>query len=172
MKKIFKKNYFYYLFIVFWLALDQLTKFLVAKSLNLYQIVSVIPGFFNLTRVHNRGAIFGFLGQTSNSLALIFLNAGALLAFVVVCYYFLKTPPEMFLTRIAFALVISGAMGNIIDRIFRGFVIDFLDFYIGRLHWPFFNLADSCITIGAILLIYNLFRSQKKCTPSSSESAS
>ncbi|MGB9893550.1 MAG: signal peptidase II, partial [Candidatus Saccharicenans sp.] len=128
-------------------------------------------GFFNLTRVHNRGAIFGFLGQTNNSLALLFLNAGALLAFAAVSYYFLKTPPEMFLTRISFALIISGAMGNIVDRIFRGYVIDFLDFYAGNFHWPFFNLADSCITIGAIILIINLFRSQKKCSLSSSELA-
>lgn len=167
---IFRKNYFYFIFILFWLALDQLTKFLVARSIRLYQVVEVIPGFFNLTRVHNRGAIFGFLGNSSSSLALVVLNVGALLAFAVVTYYFLKTPPEMFLTRISFALIISGAMGNILDRIFRGYVIDFLDFYAGRFHWPFFNLADSCITVGAALLVINLFRSQKKCSPSSSES--
>ena len=166
----FKKNYLYFIFIFFWLALDQLSKYLVAKSLSLYQVVPVIPGFFNLTRVHNRGAIFGFLGNSGQPLALIFLNVGALLAFAVVAYYFLKTPPEMTMTKLSFALIISGAMGNILDRIFRGYVIDFLDFYIGRYHWPFFNLADSCITVGAILLIFNLFRSQKKCSPSSSDS--
>ncbi|MDI6699371.1 MAG: signal peptidase II [Candidatus Saccharicenans sp.] len=167
---IFKKNYFYFIFILFWLALDQITKYLVARSLVLYQVVEIIPGFFNLTRVHNRGAIFGFLGNSSSSLALVFLNIGAVLAFAVVSYYFLKTPSEMFLTRISFALIISGAMGNILDRIFRGYVIDFLDFYLGRFHWPFFNLADSCITVGAALLVFNLFRGQKKCSQSSSES--
>ena len=167
---IFKKNYFYFIFILFWLALDQITKYLVARSLVLYQVVEIIPGFFNLTRVHNRGAIFGFLGNSSSSLALVFLNIGAVLAFAVVSYYFLKTPSEMFLTRISFALIISGAMGNILDRIFRGYVIDFLDFYVGRFHWPFFNLADSCITVGAALLVFNLFRGQKKCSQSSSES--
>jgi len=166
----FKRNYLYFIFIFFWLALDQLSKYLIAKSLSLYQVVPVIPGFFNLTRVHNRGAIFGFLGNSGQPLALIFLNVGALLAFAVVAYYFLKTPPEMIMTKLSFALIISGAMGNILDRIFRGYVIDFLDFYIGRYHWPFFNLADSCITVGAILLIFNLFRSQKKCSPSSSDS--
>lgn len=166
---VFKKNCFFFIFILFWLGLDQLTKFLVARSLSLYQVVEVIPGFFNLTRVHNRGAIFGFLGNSSNPLVLILLNIGALLAFAVVTYYFIKTPPEMFLARISFALIISGAIGNILDRIFRGYVIDFLDFYMGRYHWPFFNLADSCITVGAILLIFNLFRSQKKCSQSSSE---
>ncbi|MCR4396164.1 MAG: signal peptidase II [Candidatus Saccharicenans sp.] len=167
---IFKKNYSYFIFIFFWLALDQLSKYLVARNLNLYQVVEVIPGFFNLTRIHNRGAIFGFLGNTGQPLALVVLNVGALLAFAVVAYYFLKTPPEMVLTRVSLALIISGAMGNILDRIFRGYVIDFLDFYVGRYHWPFFNLADSCISVGAILLIFNLFRSPKKCSPSSSGS--
>jgi signal peptidase II len=147
--------------------MDQLTKYLVSRFISLYQIITVIPGFFNLTRVHNRGAIFGFLGNTSNPLALIFLNLGALFAFAIVAYYFIKTPPEMVLARISFALIISGALGNIIDRVFRSYVIDFLDFYLNKFHWPFFNLADSCITVGAILLIYNLFRSQEKCSPSS-----
>ncbi len=163
------KNLFFLAFILFWLAFDQLSKYLVARNLNLYQVVEVIPGFFNLTRVHNRGAIFGFLGNSGSPLALIFLNAGALMAFSVVTYYFLKTPPEMVLTKISFALIISGALGNIVDRIFRGYVIDFLDFYAGNFHWPFFNLADSCITVGAILMIINVFRSEKKCSRSSSE---
>jgi signal peptidase II len=169
--KATKKKFFFPVFIIFWLALDQFTKYLISRWLSLYEVVQVIPGFFNLSRVHNQGAIFGFLGNTSNSLALVLLNAGALLALAVVTYYFFKTPPEMFLTKLSFALIISGAMGNIADRIFRGYVIDFLDFYAGRFHWPFFNLADSCITVGAIILIVNLFRSQKKCTQSSSESA-
>ncbi len=167
--KVTKKNIFYFIFIGFWLFLDQLTKYLIARSLSLYEVVQVIPGFFNLTRVHNRGAIFGFLSNTSNPLALIFLNAGALLAFAVVTYYFIKTPEEMFLTRISFALIISGAMGNIADRLIRGYVVDFIDFYIGSFHWPFFNIADSCITVGAIILIISLFRSQKECTQSSSK---
>jgi len=153
-------------FILIWVLLDQLTKYLIAKSLSLYQVASVVPGFFNLTRIHNRGAIFGFLGNTGSPLGFIFLNLGALLAFGFVTYYFIKTPPEMVLSKISFALIISGAVGNIIDRIFRGYVIDFLDFYVKKFHWPFFNLADSWITVGAILLIYNLFRSQKKCSQS------
>jgi len=164
------KKRFFLIFILFWLGLDQLTKFLIARSIELYQTVTVIPGFFNLTRVHNRGAIFGFLGNTSNPLALVLLNLGSLVAFAVVTYYFLKTPSEMVLTKLAFALIISGAMGNIVDRIIRGYVIDFLDFYVGRFHWPFFNLADSCITVGAIILVFTLFRSSKTCSQSSSES--
>jgi len=156
------KDYYYFLFILFWLALDQLTKYLVASSLSLYQVVSVIPGFFNLTRVHNRGAIFGFLSNSQNSMARIVLNLGAILALGVVVYYFFKTPREMILPRLSLSLIIGGAIGNIVDRLFRGYVIDFLDFYAGRFHWPFFNLADSCITVGVILLLFDLLRSKKR----------
>ncbi|MDD8019725.1 MAG: signal peptidase II [Acidobacteriota bacterium] len=154
------KNYFYFLFILFWLGVDQLTKYLVARSISLYQVVTVIPGFFNLTRVHNRGAIFGFLGNSQHSLGRVLINLGAMFALGIVIYYFYKTPREMIFPRLSLSLIIGGALGNIIDRIFRGYVIDFLDFYAGHFHWPFFNLADSCITVGVILLIYNLFRSK------------
>ncbi|MGC8891724.1 MAG: signal peptidase II [Candidatus Saccharicenans sp.] len=162
-----KKNYFYFLVIIFWLIIDQVSKYLISRLVGLYQVIPVIRGFFNLTRVHNRGAIFGFLGQASNPLALVLLNLGALFALGIVIYFFIKTPSEMTLTRISLALIIGGALGNLIDRLFRGYVIDFLDFYVGRFHWPFFNLADSGITVGAILLLYTLIRRKEKCIPSS-----
>ncbi|HUM33651.1 MAG: signal peptidase II [Candidatus Saccharicenans sp.] len=158
------KNYFYLLFILFWLALDQLSKYLVARYLSLYQVVTVIPGFFNLTRVHNRGAIFGFLSNSQFPLARILLNFGALVALGIVGYYFFKTPAEMILSRLSLSLIVSGAIGNIIDRLFRGYVIDFLDFYAGHFHWPFFNVADSCITVGVILLLFDLLRSKERAS--------
>ena len=154
------KNHFYYLFILVWIVLDQVSKYLVARSISLYQVVTVIPGFFNLTRVHNRGAIFGFLNNSQYPAARILLNLGAILALGVVAYYFFKTPAEMVLSRLSLSLIISGAVGNILDRLFRGYVIDFLDFYVGNYHWPFFNLADSCITVGVILLLFDLLRSK------------
>ncbi|HNS05357.1 MAG TPA: signal peptidase II [Candidatus Saccharicenans sp.] len=154
------KNHFYYLFILVWIALDQLTKYLVARSISLYEVVPVIPGFFNLTRVHNRGAIFGFLSNSQYPAARILLNLGAILALGVVVYYFFKTPAELVLSRLSLSLIIGGAIGNILDRLFRGYVIDFLDFYAGSFHWPFFNLADSCITVGVILLLFDLLRSK------------
>jgi len=156
-----KKSVFYYFFIFFWLALDQLTKYLVVKNINLYEVKKVIPGFFNLTHVQNRGAIFGFLGNSDKPLALFFLNLGALIAFSVIVYYFLKTPLKLSWMKTSFALIISGAMGNLVDRIFRGYVIDFLDFYVKRFHWPFFNVADSCITIGTIILIFILLKGRR-----------
>ena len=66
----------------------------------------------------------------------------------------------MVLSRLSLSLIIGGAVGNILDRLFRGYVIDFLDFYVGNFHWPFFNLADSCITVGVILLLFDLLRSK------------
>jgi len=156
-----KKGFFYYGFIIFWLAVDQLTKYLVVRNIALYEARAVVPGFFNLTHVHNRGAIFGFLGNTDKPLALIFLNLGALVAFTVVVYYFLKTPITLSWMKISLALIISGAMGNLADRIFRGYVIDFLDFYVKRFHWPFFNVADSCITVGTLILFFILLKGTK-----------
>jgi signal peptidase II len=83
-------------------------------------------------------------------------------------YYFVKTPAADRLMKVALSLVLAGALGNHLDRIFRGHVVDFLDFYIGRAHWPFFNVADSCITVGAGLLIFIFFfRRNPSCTPSS-----
>lgn len=159
-----KKKLFYYVFILFWVALDQLTKYLVDRHIPLYETKALIPGFFNLTHVHNRGAIFGFLGNTDKPLALVFLNLGALVAFTVVVYYFIKTPLELSWMKVSFALIISGAMGNMLDRIFRGYVIDFLDFYVSKFHWPFFNVADSCITVGTLILIFILLKGAKDVT--------
>lgn len=156
-----KKNFFYYIFILFWLGIDQLTKYLVARHILLYEVREIIPGFFNLTHVHNRGAIFGFLGNTDKPAALVLLNLGALIAFSVVIYYFIQTPLNQSWMKISFALIISGAMGNLVDRIFRGYVIDFLDFYVRNFHWPFFNIADSCITVGTIILIFILLKGSK-----------
>ncbi|MGB9835728.1 MAG: signal peptidase II [Candidatus Saccharicenans sp.] len=159
-----KKKLFYYVFILFWLALDQLTKYLVDRHISLYETKTVIPGFFNLTHVHNRGAIFGFLGNTDKPLALVFLNLGALVAFTVVVYYFIKTPLELSWMKVSFALIISGAMGNLLDRIFRGYVIDFLDFYVSKFHWPFFNVADSCITVGTLILVFIMLKGARDVT--------
>lgn len=153
-----KRNPFYFVFILVLILADQATKSLVARSLPLYSSHRIIPGFFNLTRIHNRGAIFGFFSQDGRPFVHLILAAASLLALILVIYYFFKTPPSDRLMKLALSLILAGALGNLIDRIFRGHVIDFLDFYIGRHHWPFFNVADSCISIGACLLILVFFR--------------
>jgi len=153
-----KRKLFYFLFILFWILIDQATKLIVARSVNLYESVRIIPGFFNITVIHNKGAIFGFFSQTGNQLVYVLLTLASFAALGLVVYYFFKTPPTEKLMKISLSLVLAGALGNLIDRIFRGYVIDFLDFYVKRWHWPFFNVADSCITIGACLLILVFFR--------------
>lgn len=86
----------------------------------------------------------------------------------LVIYYFFKTPSSERLLKVSLSLILAGALGNLIDRVFRGYVIDFLDLYVKGWHWPSFNLADSCISIGALLLIYIFFfKKGPKCTPSS-----
>lgn len=148
-------------------VLDQVTKNIVARGVPLYDSVPVIPGFFNITRIHNKGAIFGTFSQTGNSLVFALLTAASLLALAFVVYYFFKTPASDKLMKVALALIMAGAFGNQFDRLVRGYVVDFLDFYLGTTHWPFFNVADSCITVGAGLMLVVLFRRKPACSPSS-----
>jgi signal peptidase II len=161
------KNTPYLLLAALLVVADQASKALVARTVELYKSVPVIPGFFNITRVHNKGAIFGTFSQTNNTLVFALLTAASIAALAFVAYFFFKTPSTDALMKIALTLIMAGALGNQFDRLVRGHVIDFLDFYLGSAHWPFFNVADSCITVGAGLMIFALFRSKPACTPSS-----
>jgi signal peptidase II len=148
-------------------VLDQVTKNLIARTVTLYESIPVISGFFNITRIHNKGAIFGTFSHTNNALVFALLTVASLAALALVVTYFFKTPASEKLMKVALTLIMAGALGNQFDRLVRGHVIDFLDFYIGKTHWPFFNAADSCITIGACLMLFILFRRKPECTPSS-----
>jgi signal peptidase II len=150
------------------LSIDQLTKALVARSILFQSSKSIIPGFFNLTHIRNRGAIFGFFSHSESRILFIFLTLVSLVALGLVIYYFFKTPSSQRVMKISLSVILAGALGNLIDRIIRGYVIDFLDFHIKNWHWPSFNVADACITIGAFLLIFILvFKRGKECIPSS-----
>ena len=162
-----KKNAPYLLLAFILVAVDQVTKGIVARTVELYESVPVIPGFFNITRIHNKGAIFGTFSQTGNNLVFILLTAASIAALALVVYYFLKTPASDKLMKISLTLIMAGAFGNQFDRLVRGHVIDFLDFYVGQSHYPFFNAADSCITVGACLMLIVLFRRKPACSPSS-----
>jgi signal peptidase II len=162
-----KKNGPYFLIMIALVALDQATKHIIARTVDLYESVPVIPGFFNITRIHNKGAIFGTFSQANNKLVFALLTAASLAALALVVYYFFKTPAGDKLMKVALTLIAAGALGNQFDRLIRGHVIDFLDFYVGKAHWPFFNAADSCITIGACLMLVILFRRKPECSPSS-----
>jgi len=128
------------------LSLDQLTKFILVNKLSLYQSIPVIKGVFYITLVHNRGAAFGIL---KNQVPLFILTS--LLAIILI-YSSLKKGKHKKYYAIALGLVLAGAMGNLIDRLSFGYVIDFLDFRV----WPVFNVADSAITVGAVLLGWSI----------------
>ncbi len=162
-----KNNTPYFALMLALLALDQATKFIIARTVALYQSVTVIPGFFNISRVHNKGAIFGTFSQTNNKLFFLVLTAASFAALALVVYYFFKTPAGDKLMKVSLTLIMAGALGNQFDRLVRGHVIDFLDFHIRDAHWPFFNAADSCITIGACLMLAILLRRKPACSPSS-----
>ncbi len=135
---------------------DQITKGLVARSLELYESRSVVDGFVALTYVHNRGGAFSVLADANlpyQSLLFALLSLFALCAIVA---YAWKLPGESRLPQAALGLIAGGAVGNLFDRARFGYVRDFLDVSWGRWHWPAFNLADSCITIGVVLLLLDM----------------
>lgn len=162
-----KKRAIFFILIASLLVVDQVSKILIAKNIPLNSSREVIPHFFHLVHIRNKGAIFGFFSQTGNSWVFIFLTLASFAALGLVVFYFFKTPPkEKFLT-LALSLILAGALGNLIDRILRGSVIDFLDFSAKGWHWPSFNVADSCITVGALLLVFIfLFKRSSACSPS------
>ena len=137
-------------------ALDQITKAVVLKTMPLYQSITVIPGFFSLTHIHNPGGAFGFLAQQSPTIRLAVFLIASTAAIVLVFYFYATTPDTHPWLSLAFALIFSGAIGNLIDRVRFGIVVDFLDFYIGNAHWPAFNVADSAITIGITVFVIHL----------------
>lgn len=163
-----KNRLFYFGLVLVLLVADQLTKALIAQKIPFSNSKIVIPGFFNLTHIRNRGAIFGFFSQSDSQLLQILLMLATLVALTLVVYYFFMTPHAERLTKVSLSLILAGALGNLVDRVFRGYVIDFLDFYVKKWHWPSFNVADSCVTVGALLLVFVVFfRRRKKCSPSS-----
>ena len=138
------------------LVVDQLSKAAVSVSLHMHESRPIIDGLLNLTRVHNTGAAFGLLaGQTSPMRTFLFL-AVSLLAMGVVLWMLFRLPSGQDTEVVALSLIFGGALGNVIDRARLGEVIDFIDVYYGNYHWPAFNVADSAITVGVILLLFRL----------------
>jgi len=141
------------------LAFDQWTKWLVEVHLPHLSSVRVIPGFLNFTHVRNTGVAFGLFaagrGGDVHALALSLVGAMAL---AVVLVYFWRTPARDQLLLVALALVLGGAIGNLTDRIAGGAVTDFIDVYVGTYHWHTFNVADSAITIGLLLMAWDALR--------------
>ena len=137
--------------------LDQFTKALVINFFTLYDSVALLP-MINLTFVVNYGFAFGLLNNPSLNQILVSLVILAIIIYFL--YLLIKTQDKIF--QLTLTLILAGALGNFIDRIFRGFVIDFIDIYIGKYHWPAFNIADSCITVGFVVLMINILFLNKK----------
>lgn len=139
-------------FLVFFL--DLITKYL-AETLLLDRTVSVIPNFFDLTLVWNKGAAFGMLAQAPDYIRKFILIGSSIVAIVVVVIYFLKSKDKLsYIEIFSLSLIGGGSLGNLYDRFFLGQVRDFLDFYIKDHHWPAFNIADASITVGIGLFIF------------------
>jgi len=140
--------------------LDQLTKVLIIKNFNLGDEKAIIPNFFNLVRVHNTGIAFGKFNDTTYSNIIFSIIATIALVTIIILWKKNKFPGTI--NNYAIILLIPGILGNLIDRIWHGYVVDFLDFYIKNYHWPSFNIADSCICISAGLLFISAFKSEDK----------
>jgi signal peptidase II len=136
-------------------VLDQFTKVLILGSFRHGESLP-ITSFFNLVRVHNPGAAFSFLADAGGWQRWFFTGLGIVAALFMVWMLRSHTGQRLFCTAISF--ILGGAVGNVIDRLLHGYVVDFLDFYWGRWHFPAFNVADSAITLGAILLILDELR--------------
>lgn len=154
------------------IILDQWTKWLVELHLPHHIVDPVIPGFLNLTHVRNTGVAFGLFaaspGEESSSWLLTLLGLAALTA-VGLYFWFAPSRNRGLLT--ALALVVGGAVGNLIDRIGSGAVTDFIDVYVGTHHWPSFNVADSAISIGIVLMAIDSFRARKDEAPEPQKAA-
>lgn len=141
----------YFLLVVLLVVLDQLAKFLAYEYLGIGNSVD-INEFFSLTFAHNYGAAFSFLAD-SGGWQRYFLSIVSAVASIVISIWILATPLKYPLKLMSLVLILSGALGNMIDRIANGFVVDFIDFHYGGFNYPIFNFADIFISIGVILLI-------------------
>jgi signal peptidase II len=134
------------------LVLDQWTKWLVELHLPHHLAQPVVPGFLNLTHVRNTGVAFGLFAAGGHVPTAWVLSGLGLVALAVVSLYFWRTAAQHRLLLVALALVLGGAVGNLLDRMMSGAVTDFVDVYVGTHHWPAFNVADSAISIGLVLM--------------------
>ena len=146
--------------LVFILVTDQLTKFIVDQTMPLNHSISVIDNLFNLTYIRNTGAAFGILARSAAAFRLPFLVLFSLLAIGFIFIMLRRLPDRETGLITALSFILGGAIGNLIDRVLYGEVIDFLDFYWSTYHWPAFNLADSFITIGVGITVYYLIRAK------------
>ncbi|MDD5434177.1 MAG: signal peptidase II [Nitrospira sp.] len=144
------------------IVFDQASKYAVQNMMAIHDYMEIIPGFFNVTYVQNPGAAFGIFGRTTGISRFVLLVGISLFALAMLLIMYEKTTGKFTLTHLAIAMIIGGAVGNLIDRIRLHWVMDFLDFYWNGNHWPSFNIADSAITIGTLILMFNILFSRNR----------
>ena len=151
-------------------AIDQYTKMIVHSTFDLGESIRIIEGFFNFTYVRNTGAAFGVLGKSHETFRQAFFLAVPPVAIIIITYFIYTLPETEKLEIYALSMISGGALGNYIDRLRFGYVIDFLDFHIQEKYsWPVFNLADSTIVVGVGILILLTFRKKPESEPDSKQ---
>ena len=140
------------------LILDQVSKLIVASSLEPHQTLPVIPGFFNIVLVKNKGMAFGVFSQISSMFFYYFLLSVTVIAVAAVFFFFFTLKKNQGWMASGLSLILGGALGNLVDRVRLGYVIDFLDFVLKNYHWPAFNMADSAVTAGTFCILIEMIR--------------
>jgi len=147
---------FHLLIAVFVVLLDRMTKLAVARNISLHDSIQIIPDFFRITHVENRGAAFGLFADSPSEWKIAMLVLFSVIALVIVSTLLWRNSHSMNTTGIGLSLILGGAVGNLWDRLLSGRVVDFLLFYVGEYQWPAFNVADSAIVVGAGLLVIEI----------------
>jgi signal peptidase II len=144
----------YFLATVLIVILDHVTKLMVRSRLGYDRVLEIIPGYLRFSYLNNTGVAFGFFDKVESVWKPYILGAMAVIALGIILYYSSRMPPDRKLLQLALAVVMGGIAGNFLDRIIRGYVIDFIEFHIrDKFYWPSFNIADSAITVGIALLL-------------------
>jgi signal peptidase II len=151
---------FHFLIALFVLLLDRATKWVIARNIVLHGSIQVIPNFFRITHVENRGAAFGLFADSPSQWKIGMLVLFSVVALVIVSTLLWRNSHTMSTTGVGLSLILGGALGNLWDRLLSGKVVDFLLLYVGQYQWPAFNVADSAIVIGAGLLVFEILFSK------------
>jgi signal peptidase II len=145
---------------------DQFTKVAIMQHMRLHESIPIVPNLFSLTYIRNPGAAFGLMAGSSNAFRMVFFGITSLFALALLGTILFRMPEKDWLGQLSIAGILGGAIGNLLDRLRFGEVIDFLDVYIENYHWPAFNVADSAITVGVTLLIIHFaFESKESSAP-------
>lgn len=154
------------------IVIDQLSKQHIMQTMRLHESISIVPNLFSFTYIRNPGAAFGLLAGSSNAFRMVFFGLTSIFALVLLGTILYRMPEREWMGRLSVSAILGGAVGNLIDRLRFGEVIDFLDVYIDSYHWPAFNVADSAITVGVIFLIIHFMFEKQDVPPAVPETPS